>query len=75
MIKNLLEVIIIIGVGIFVFGIDQVFTVKFGDKWYPGMSSSWWKLSDDVSSKIAFYGFCIIVIGFGLTKIFNIHLW
>lgn len=67
----MLEVVIFTGIGLMAFGIDQIFTVKYGEKWYPGLSVAFWKVSDEMSKKLIKIGFLIVLVAFTLVVLLN----
>lgn len=69
---DLLGALFVISIVMVLFGIDQIFTVKYGEKWYPGLSSALWKIPEDVSFKLIFGGvvlFLITIFVGGLLKV------
>lgn len=67
--EKILEVVIFIGLGMIVFGVDQFFTVKYGEKWYPGLSVGFWKVSDETSKILIKLGFFVTIISFIIVAI------
>lgn len=55
-------ILFLIGGLIIFFGVDQIFTVRWGEKWYPGLSISLWKIPDKTALKLILFGLGLILV-------------
>ena len=69
MLNEILRWILYISIGMIIVGICEIFTVTWGEKWYPGLAWAFWKLPNRIIHKLILYGFVLMIVSMILIAI------
>ena len=68
---NFIGVLLLVSIALILFGLDQFFTVRYGSKWYPCLSMSFWKIPDKLAVKMIFIGLTLFFLTLIISTILN----